>query len=639
MPTPSLQAQASASTTSTKTTKAKARRHPIKKGPTVEEQIQSLRQDMQQQIQTLQQQLTTSQTQLQQAQAAAAAAQASAQQAQQQAAQQAQTLSDNTTAVSNLQGAVTDLKTTSSSLQTTVTDTQAKVTKAIDHPDEFHYKGVTISPRGSFIAAENVVRTRATGSDIPTPFTSIPLENQDQAKLSEFFATARQSRIQLQAVGKTEHVTYTGHFELDWLGTGVTSNNNQSNSYVVRERTLWGSAALSSGLTFTAGQTWSLATEYRKGLATNDENVPQPIDPNYTAGFVWARQYGLRVVQGFDNKKYNLGFSLEAPQTLSPAGSGLPTNYLIGSAGTGGGLYNSGGQPSATGAASSNLASYSFNVAPDMILKFAADPGFGHYEVFGIARIFRDRVYPNITYVTTSYCVNTTTGIVTTTTGSCPTGTVTETTAVSTTGTTAGAYNDKTVGGGIGGSFLVPVTKHFDVGVKGLWGDGVSRYSASQIGDTTLRPDGQLALIHGFSALGTLEYHATPRLEVYGYYGGDEDFRRYFFTNAAQTKAEGYGSYLAGQSGCFTEPAPGATPTAGFSPGSQGSCTANTRAIEEGTLGYWYDFYKGDKGRFRQGFQYSYIERLIWSGAANTTGGTPRGNDNVFETSFRYYLP
>ncbi len=502
-PTPSLQAQASASTTSTKTTKAKARKHPIKKGPTVEEQIQSPRQDMQQQIQTLQQQLTTSQTQLQQAQAAAAAAQASAQQAQQQAAQQAQTLSDNTTAVSSLQGAVTDLKTTSSSLQTTVTDTQAKITKAIEHPDELHYKGITLSPRGSFIAAESVVRTRATGSDIPTPFTGVPLENQAQAKLSEFFATARQSRIALTATGKTDHATYTGYYEADWLGTGVTSNNNQSNSYVLRERVLWGQAALNNGLSFTAGQTWSLATEYRKGLMPKNENVPQTIDPNYVAGFVWARQYGLRVVQNFHDK-YALGVSLEAPQTLGIAGSGTPTNFLIGSAGTGGGLYNSAGAPSPTGGASGNVASYSFNVAPDMILKFAADPGYGHYEVFGIARIFRDRVYPNITYVTTSYCVNSTTGIVTVSTTGCPAGTVTETTALSTTGTTAGAYNDKTVGGGIGGSFLIPATKRFDVGVKGLWGDGVSRYSASQIGDTTLRPDGQLALIHGFSAMGTI---------------------------------------------------------------------------------------------------------------------------------------
>ena len=82
-------------------------------------------------------------------------------------------------------------------------------------------------------------------------------------------------------------------------------------------------------------------------------------------------------------------------------------------------------------------------------------------------------------------------------------------------------------------------------------------------------------------------------------------------------------------------------PTAGFSPGAQSNCTANTRAVEEGTFGYWYDFYKGDKGRFRQSIQYSYIDKLTWSGITAVAHGscTDRGNDNVIETSFRYYLP
>jgi hypothetical protein len=167
----------------------------------------------------------------------------------------------------------------------------------------------------------------------------------------------------------------------------------------------------------------------------------------------------------------------------------------------------------------------------------------------------------------------------------------------------------------------------------------VGRYGASQIGDITLRPTGQIAPLHGISALANVDYQATPRLEIYLNYGEDEDFRHYFFTNAADTKAEGYGNPLATQTGCFTEPGPGSTPTAGFTPGTQGSCTANTRAVVEGTAGYWYDFYKGDKGRFRQGIQYSYLDKLTWSGVTTVTGRAPMGNDNVLETSFRYYLP
>ena len=53
----------------------------------------------------------------------------------------------------------------------------------------------------------------------------------------------------------------TGYVEADFLGAGITSNNNQSNSYVLRQRQVWGQAALHNGWTFTGGQMWSLVTE------------------------------------------------------------------------------------------------------------------------------------------------------------------------------------------------------------------------------------------------------------------------------------------------------------------------------------------------------------------------------------------
>jgi poly-beta-hydroxyalkanoate depolymerase len=31
---------------------------------------------------------------------------------------------------------------------------------------------------------------------------------------------------------------------------------------------------------------------------------------------------------------------------------------------------------------------------PDIIVKAAFEPGFGHYEIFGVMSRFRDRVYP-----------------------------------------------------------------------------------------------------------------------------------------------------------------------------------------------------------------------------------------------------
>ena len=211
-------------------------------------------------------------------------------------------ITENTQAVSSLQGAVTDLKTNNTSLATTIQDNQAKVEKQITNPDVIHFKGVTLSPTGSFLAGETVYRTHATGSDIPTPFSSLPYEHADAYALSEFYGTARQSRVALMAEGHTGSATLRGYYEADWLGTGVSSNNNESNSYVFRQRVLWGQAALNNGWAFTGGQLWSLATEDRKGISnlSGDIMLPLTIDPNYVPGFVWERQYGFRVTKTMD---------------------------------------------------------------------------------------------------------------------------------------------------------------------------------------------------------------------------------------------------------------------------------------------------------------------------------------------------
>ena len=46
-------------------------------------------------------------------------------------------------------------------------------------------------------------RTHATGGDIPTAFSALPYEHADAYALSEFYGTARQSRVALMAEGKT----------------------------------------------------------------------------------------------------------------------------------------------------------------------------------------------------------------------------------------------------------------------------------------------------------------------------------------------------------------------------------------------------------------------------------------------------
>ena len=213
---------------------APAKKHPVAKkaktppGPTVEEQIQSLRQEFQGQIDGLKSNLADKDTQLKQAQQAAADAQAAAAKAQAAADAQQAAVTENNTAVTTLKSTVDDLKGNQVSIVSTMSDETTAIKKAMANPDVINFKGVTISPSGSFLAAETVWRQGATGGDINTPFTGVPLNNSDAAQLSEFFGSGRQSRIAIKAIGKLPSVTLSGYYEMDWLSAGVTSNNTRA---------------------------------------------------------------------------------------------------------------------------------------------------------------------------------------------------------------------------------------------------------------------------------------------------------------------------------------------------------------------------------------------------------------------------
>lgn len=557
-------------------------------GPTIEEQIQEMRKEFQGQIDGLKSNLADKDAQLKQAQQSAADAQAAAAKAQAAIDTQQQATTENTAAVSTLQSSVEDIKNVNATVVSSITDETAAIKKSIANPDALNFKGVTISPTGSFLAAETVWRQGATGGDINTPFTGVPLANSDAAKLSEFYGSGRQSRLALKAVGKLPSMTLTGYYEMDWLSAGVTSNNNQSNSYTMRQRQLWADALLHNGWDFSGGQGWSLATETTSGLARGSEILPASIDAQYVAGFVWARQYSFRVSKNI-GKKFFLGVSAENPETLNAAGQGLPSNYVFGSTGTGGGLYN----------LNSN---YSFNYSPDIVVKAAFEPGWGHWELFGIQRTFRDRIYPN-------------------------------------TPSAVGAYNDKETGAGIGGGFRAPLAnKKLSVGLKGLWGQGVGRYGSSTIADVTVRPNGQLSPLHGFSAISTIEINPNPRTSIYFNYGADYIDRNYVLNGTTQV---GYGTRSVNMSGCATETLTATAGAGGAAAIAPANCGANNKDVQEFTAGYWYNLYNGPKGRLRQGFQYALFERDLWSGTGGTTnpGGGAHGTDSMVWTSLRYYLP
>ncbi|RRA48958.1 hypothetical protein [Acidipila sp. EB88] len=586
--------------------------------PTVQSQIEQLRSDMaaqRSQIDNLQQQLSARDAQLQQVQQQS---QMAAQQATQQAmdavnAQQAAT-AQNATAVASLQGSVSDLQANNASLATTIQTDQAATKKAIETPDLIHFKGVGLSFTNSFIEFATVDRTRATGSDINTPFLSVPFSGADAGQMSEFFASGRQSRLALSAIGRLNSATLQAYYEMDWLGAGITSNDNQSNSYVVRERQLWAQAALNSGLTFTGGQQWTLATETRQGLDNKSEILPDTIDPQYNVGFVWARQPGFRVTQNFGNKLW-VGASVEQSQLITPSciatgnvtpaagttaavAAACPTNYVAGAAGTNGGLFNA-------------STTYSYNLAPDLIGKIAYQNKYGHAELFAIGSFLRNRVYPVQT-------------------------------AAGAAASAAGAYNNTTFAGGIGGGVRgYAMQKKVEIALHGLYGDGIGRYASAQLPDTTVRQNGVFAPLHNYAALGEIFLHATPRIDVYSDWGVEGAQRRIFADGGGFV---GYGLKTANNTGCYTAVAPTATATSGtnpvqtvgYLPGSPANCAGSNKDVTEGTIGTDYYFYKGPMGRFRSGLQYSWIERALWSGS---TGTSPKAIDNVIETNIRYYLP
>jgi len=571
---------------------------------------QSAIMQQQQQIQELRDELRHKDQVVQQAQTAATDAAGKADAAQAAAnSQQA--------AVTELKGNVSDLQGTVANTVVNLQETQKQLSES---PLAIHYKGVTITP-GGFFAGEFVRRSRALAADINTPFNNLTMPGASQSAMSEFFGSGRQSRISMLVEGRLKSAKLTGYVEADFLSAAVTSNNNESNSYSLRQRQIWGQAALDSGWSFTGGQMWSLVTETTHGLDNRTEALPMTIDPQYTVGFSWARQFGFRVVKNFNNKVW-FGAAVENSQETVTTHNNA-ANFLVGSAGANGGLYN--GSITTCSTSINNTvtpptvlttctpsANYSFNPAPDIIAKVAFEPGFGHYEVYGIYTRFRNRVFPCVDVTTAAPCAGTT-------------------------GPSAIlAYNSSKDAGGFGANARWALYKknndRLDFGLHALYGSGIGRYGTATLADASMTNLGTVHPIRNSMGLAILEWHAL-KVDIYLNAGAEYASRTASF-DPTLNKVVGYGAPQFSNSGCFTETVP--VNNSGFLPGGLSSCTADTKVVIEGTAGFWYRFYNGPHGRLQWGPQYSYVTRNAWSGAS---GLTPHGIDNMIFASFRYYLP
>ncbi len=417
---------------------------------------------------------------------------------------------------------------------------------------------------GGYVEASGIYRSKNQSSDTSTSLnTGMPWDNSVNAHANEFRASARTSRLSLKAEGEPDSDTkLKAYIETDFLGAGPGSNSIQTNSYEPRirqgyaelDRKDWGSH-------FIAGQTFSLATMSKSGLIPGQEATPIGVDSAYVAGFVCTRNPGFRFVQDFADTKAHFGLSFESPQVNF--GGITPPSTLT---------------ARATGASSLNSSTtYSLDYAPDVVAKLAYDSSFGHYEMFGMTRFFRDVINANF-------------------------------------------HNNYAMGYGGGvGAFVPVLDKKVDLQAGFMGGKGIGRYASGQLPDFAFTQSGALKPLTELTAMFGVVGHVTPRVDLFTFVGGEKAMRMDTnSTNAVSTAMTGYGNAQMDLANCSV---------------ANATCNAQTQYVWSVTPGFWVTAYKGNYGNVKIGGQYEYIRRQAFSGANNLD---PKATENVGILSFRY---
>jgi hypothetical protein len=363
---------------------------------------------------------------------------------------------------------------------------------------------------------------------------------------------------------------------------------------------------------------WSLVTEDAKGTDAGTSIQPLTIDPQYTVGYTWTRQPGIRIQQRFGDYKtgaFTIAVAAEQAQITGFTASGqIPTDFYFGGIGQNGGLYNAAGNIGAGNTAGSGgITTYANNVAPDVIVKAAFDEPWLHFEVGGIGRFLRNEFFPVLT-----------------TSGTASAETYTY-------GTNLESHTSDA--GGVFGSIRVKPTSLFEVAVQAMAGQGVGRYGSSQLADATLRPDETLEPIRNYHGLFSFVVHPTKKFDFFTYYGGEYAQRTVYTTG--EGALIGYGPGNLSDAGCYNSPS-----ASGNSSGSAGSisastCSSPTRYIQEAMGGFIYRPIDSPKyGRLQYSVTYSYIQRNLWSGVGSATTPTgPRATEPMIHVQMRYYIP
>ena len=405
---------------------------------------------------------------------------------------QAQTTQDHVRAVETAQAS------DSAAIQTLPGVVSQEIAKAKPKTDALYFKWITITP-GGFLELAAVGRAHNTANDISTALNTLPYPQSRPGHLQEFRFTPRQSRVSALVEGKPNaDTTLSMYGEFDFQGAAQSANPNETNSFNPRIRHLYGTIDWAgSGWHFLAGQTFSLVTLDSKGITPRNEITPLTIDGQYTTGFTWTRQPGVRITKDLFDKSLWIAVAAENPQTTF---SGTVPAGVINTINNGQGFYAG---STNTGVA----ATQSVNHIPDIIGKIAVEEDFAghhvHAEVLGMARSFYEQL-PNLT----------------------------------SRNTTTGAF-----GAGLTAQ-IVPGL--FDIQASGLTGRGIGRYGSGQLPDATLDSNGDIVPIQETIVLLGGIVHVTKTLDLW-VYGGEEREK------AVASGAIGYGNPVFVNTGCETE--------------------------------------------------------------------------------------
>jgi hypothetical protein len=352
-------------------------------------------------------------------------------------------------------------------------------------------------------------------------------------------------------------------------------------------------------------------------MTPRKENAPITIDAAYIPGFDYTRNWQVRFVQDV-TPWASIGASVEAPAALVNTQTGT-----IGNGGSANGWIVNFNNPGA--GTLNNTGTFTTDTIPDVIGKVALDPGWGHYEAFGIVRFFSDNVF---------YCPGNDIGA----TGVCAVGGVPTAAGNGFPGSTS---QKTTVGEGVGGSVLLPVIgKYLDVTASTMYGRGIGRYGASQLSDVFVGANGQLQTIQAFHGLVGAILHPWAGLDIYGYAGIEKEASAVWANLAGTGGVSGFGVPNVVNAGCYLT-------TANSFTGGASNCAAVNKLVSGATLGFWQDVYKGPMGRVATGMQWEWIHKEAFPGygvvAASATSpalagvGSVHTDNQMVLASVRWY--